>query len=150
MDWRPLVEGRIANFGIVLDVFEFSRSGWFFPFVKKNWVLGYSWSTLLSVERCFVSRMRDFWVLSQFEFLSFVTIWVFEFCYSLIFWVIFFSFVTIGVYDVCYNLRFWFLTQFVFLSFLIIWFFEFCNKLSFWVLSQFEFLSVVTIIRSFF
>ena len=35
MDWRPLVEGRIANFGIPLDVFEFLRFGWFFPFFKQ-------------------------------------------------------------------------------------------------------------------
>ena len=41
---RPLVEGRIANFGISLDIFEFLRFGWFFPFLKK-WVFGYSWST---------------------------------------------------------------------------------------------------------
>ena len=35
MDWRPLVEGYIANIGISLDVFEFWRFGWFFPFFKK-------------------------------------------------------------------------------------------------------------------
>ena len=35
MDKRPLVEGRIANFGIFLDVFEFLHFGWFFPFFKK-------------------------------------------------------------------------------------------------------------------
>ena len=39
MDYRPLAEGRIANFGIFLDVFEFLRFGYFFP-LKKNgfWV----------------------------------------------------------------------------------------------------------------
>ena len=41
---RPLVEGRIDNFGISLDVFEFLPFGWFFV-LKKNQVLGYSWST---------------------------------------------------------------------------------------------------------
>ena len=40
MDQRPLVQGRIANFGISLDVFEFLHFGWFFPFKKKSffWV----------------------------------------------------------------------------------------------------------------
>ena len=32
---RPLVEGRIANFGIFLDVFEFLHFGLFFLFFKK-------------------------------------------------------------------------------------------------------------------
>ena len=45
MDLRPLVKGRIANFGISLDDFEFLRFGWFFSVFQKNWVLGYSWST---------------------------------------------------------------------------------------------------------
>ena len=40
MDKRPLVEGRIANFGIFLDVFEFLCFGYFFPFFKKFWFLG--------------------------------------------------------------------------------------------------------------
>ena len=40
MDERPLVEGYIANFGISLDVFEFLRFGWFFPFFKKIGFLG--------------------------------------------------------------------------------------------------------------
>ena len=68
MNERHLVEGCIANFGISLEVFEFLRFEWFFfRFSKK---LGF-WvylvhptvvSALLSpsVERCFVSRMRDF------------------------------------------------------------------------------------------
>ena len=47
MDWRPLVNGRIANFGIFLDVFEFSPFGWFFSVFQMNRVLGNSWSTLL-------------------------------------------------------------------------------------------------------
>jgi hypothetical protein len=36
----PLVEGRIAYFGISLDVFEFWRFGSFFPFFKKIGFLG--------------------------------------------------------------------------------------------------------------
>ena len=40
MDYRPLGKGHIANFGIFLDVFEFLRVGWFFPFFKKFWFLG--------------------------------------------------------------------------------------------------------------
>ena len=40
MDYRPLVEGRIANFSIFLDVFEFLRFGWFFHFFKKIWFSG--------------------------------------------------------------------------------------------------------------
>ena len=32
MDERPLVRGYITNFGISLDVFEFLRFKWFFPF----------------------------------------------------------------------------------------------------------------------
>ena len=35
MDYRPLVEGRIANFVIFLDVFEFLCFWCFFPFFKK-------------------------------------------------------------------------------------------------------------------
>ena len=31
----PVVEGRIANFDIFLDVFEFLSFGWLFPFFKK-------------------------------------------------------------------------------------------------------------------
>ena len=73
-----------------------------------------------------------FWVLSQFEFLSFVTIWVFEFRQNLSFWVLsqfeFFSFVTIYIFKFCHNLSFWVSSQF-----------------EFWVSSQFEFLSVITI-----
>ena len=69
-----------------------------------------------------------FWVLSIFEFGSFVKTWVFKFCPKLSFWV---------------------LSKFVVLSFRIIWvlllieFLSFCHNLSFWVLSQFEFLSFV-------
>ena len=95
-------------------------------------------------------------ILSQFEFCSFVTIWVLEFCHHLRYWVlsqfelshfkllIFFFFtiwaVTIWVLSqlkVCHNLSFitiWVLSQLEFchsLSFVIFWFFEFCHKGSF-------------------
>ena len=67
MDERPLVEGYIANIGISLDVFEFLGFGYFFRFSKKLGFLVFLVhptvvSVLLSasVERCFVSRMRDF------------------------------------------------------------------------------------------
>ena len=39
MDERPLVKGCIAKFGISLDVFEFLRFGWFFPFFKTIWLM---------------------------------------------------------------------------------------------------------------
>ena len=40
MNERPLVEGYIANFGISLDVFEFSVFDFFLPFFKKIGFLG--------------------------------------------------------------------------------------------------------------
>ena len=64
MDKRLLVKGYIANFGISLDVIAF----WMIFFVKKKegfWVFLVHPTVVLvllsaSVERCFVSRMRDF------------------------------------------------------------------------------------------
>ena len=35
MDWRPLVKGRIANFGIFLDILSFCVLDDFFLFSKK-------------------------------------------------------------------------------------------------------------------
>ena len=101
----------------------------------------------------------SFWVLSQFDFLCFVTIWVFKFCRSLSFQilseVVFFIFFKIQIFEFCHNLIFWVLSQFEFLSchnlslsFVKNLVFEFCHNLSFLVLSQFEFchnLSFVTI-----
>ena len=60
-----------------------------------------------------------FWVLSQFDFLSYhnLNFWVchnmtFWFCHNMSFWVLpqleFLSFVTISVVDFCHNLTFWF------------------------------------------
>ena len=40
MDQIPLVKGRIANFGIFLDIFEFLRFWWIFPFFKTIGFLG--------------------------------------------------------------------------------------------------------------
>ena len=64
---RPLVEGYIANFGISLDILNFCVLNDFFRFSKKLgfWVFLIDPTVLLVllsalVERCFVSRMRDF------------------------------------------------------------------------------------------
>ena len=87
-------------------------------------------------------RFVIFQILSQFEFLSFVTIWVLEYGYNFsfaTFWVLnlflhHLSFVTIWVLSqlkFCHNLRFF-----------TIWIFEFGHNLCFWVLSQFELLSL--------
>ena len=71
----------------------------------------------------------SFWVLSQFELLSFFIFWVMsqlDFCHNL-------SFVRIWVVsqlEFCHNLSL---------------FFEFRHPLSFWVSSQFGFLNFVTI-----
>ena len=100
----------------------------------------------LSIKVFFYNLM--FWDSSQFELLSFVTIWDFEFCCNLSF-------------EFLQNWSFCFLSQFVFLSFCLLnveffsvvkmlvflWQFEFvkfCHNLSFWVFSQFEFLSFFT------
>ena len=57
-----MVEGYIANFGISLDVFEFFVLDYFFRFSKNLgfWVFLVSVLLSASVERFFVSRMRDF------------------------------------------------------------------------------------------
>ena len=60
-----------------------------------------------------------------------LTIWVFEFCHNLKFWVL-------------SQFEFWVLSQFEF-EFCPNLNFEFCHTLSFWFVSQFEFLSCVTI-----
>ena len=49
MNKRPLVEGRIANFGISLDIFEFLRFGWFFLFFKKIRFLGILGSWIIKI-----------------------------------------------------------------------------------------------------
>ena len=77
MDWRPLVEGSIANFGISLDVFEFLRFGWFFfPFFKKSgfWVFLVHPETTLpeGLETSGQRAYRLFWHISR-------RFWVFAF-----------------------------------------------------------------------
>ena len=61
MDQRPLVEARIANFGIFLDVFECLRFGWFFSvFFQKLVFLVFlvhprpSWSSSRDVRPLFI------------------------------------------------------------------------------------------------
>ena len=74
--------------------------------------------------------------MSQVELLSFVTIWVSDFCNNLSFWVlsqfrffpsVFFFFFTNWVFEFCHTFS-WVFSQF-----------GFCHKVSFWVLSQFDF-----------
>ena len=70
----------------------------------------------------------NFWVLSQLDFFTFVTIWVFEFCHNLSFQVLwhflFYSFLTIWVYEFSHNLIFFLvLSQLESLNFVTIWFF---------------------------
>ena len=60
----------------------------------------------------------SFWVSSQLEFLSFITVWGL-------------SFPTIWVIEFHYHLSFWVSSQFEFLSFIWNWVFEFHHNLSF-------------------
>ena len=80
-------------------------------------------------------------LMSQFEILSFVTIWVFEFSHNLSL-----SVVTIWVFDFCHNLRFVKIWVFIFL-FYHNKNFGFCQNLYFLVLSQIDCPSSVTILR---
>ena len=49
-----------------------------------------------------VLSQLNFWGLSQFEFLSLVTIYVFKFCHNLIFW----NLVTVWVFELCHHVSF--------------------------------------------
>ena len=49
----PLILAYLKTF------LSFLRFGWFFPFFNKNWVLGYSWSTLLWHWCYYPHRSRD-------------------------------------------------------------------------------------------
>ena len=70
------------------------------------------------------------WVLSPFEYcLNFVTIWIIEFSYNLIF-------------DSIWVLSKFELSQFEFLSFVIRIPFKFCLNLSFWVVLEIQLLCV--------
>ena len=83
-------------------------------------------------------------VLSQFEFchkLSFVTSWVFEFITIRVFFLImsqheFWSWITFWVFKFNHNLSFWVSSEFEFLSVIPIWVFEFHQNLSFWVFCE--------------
>ena len=96
--------------------------------------------------------------MSQFVFLIFFTIWVFdslfwafdfchnssyEFCPYLSFCVVsqfqFFSFLVLSQFEFLSFLKIWFFELCHNLSFVTIWVFEFCFNLSFWVFSQFGF-----------
>ena len=100
------------------------------------------------------------WVLSQIELchsLTFVTIWVrlqFYFCQNSSFATI--RAVTIWVFEFCHTLSFWVLSQFeFFLNFVTIWVWRYVTilvskfhhnlSLIFFILSQFEFLSFITV-----
>ena len=73
----------------------------------------------------------SFWVLSQFEFLIFFTVF-------------FKSFVTIRIFKFCKIFSFWFF--FYNLCFSVLSQFDLCDNWSYWVLWQFEILSFVTIL----
>ena len=81
-------------------------------------------SVLLSalVNRFFVSHMRNFFSHN----LSYVTIWVFEFCHNFSFWV-----VTILVFEFHHNVSVWISSQFEVFSFITIWVFEIDHNLGF-------------------
>ena len=104
------------------------------------------WVFELSQFYFLVLHHLSFWVWSQFDLSSFVTICFFEFYHSLSSWVlpqfrVFFSFVSLifffsfvntrVVFLVFNNLDFLFLSQFEFSSFVAIWVFKFCHNLSF-------------------
>ena len=87
MDKRPLVKGRIANFCISLDVFEFLRFGCFFRFSKKIGFWGIlgppgnhaSWWIIAGW------RIANFGIFQDvFEFLRFE--WFFPFFKNIVFW----------------------------------------------------------------
>ena len=84
--------------------------------------------------RIWVLSQSEFWVLSHFEFLRFVTIWIFGFSHSLgfvahfIFWVVIFSVFEFGNKSSFLIVTFWMFESFT------TWVFD---------LSKFEFLSYV-------
>ena len=113
--WKPwsVIIVCFANNKDSISFFRFSNLQWKSAFTKVP-----------SIRYIFTQIVRLFYVLSQiglseFEFLSFVRIWVFEFYH---------------------NLSFWFLSKFEFTSFVIIWVFEFSHKLglvTIWVVDFF-------------
>ena len=85
------------------------------------------WSFVLPYFRW--KRQPDPWCCHYCELLSLITIWVFEFCHSLSFWVLsqftFLNFGTFWVFKFCHILTFWALSHFMFLAFVTFWLFEF-------------------------
>ena len=79
--------------------------------------------------------------MSQFYFLSFVTIWVFELHHNWSLWVSSqfqcFSFITISVFEFHNNWSFWVSLQLEFLSVIPTGVFEFHHNLSLWFFSVF-------------
>ena len=92
---------------LAIWVFEFS---YILSFVSRDTGV----SSLFVQKWCFSCLEKDFskyfyahinffyWVLSQFKFLSFVKIWVLEYCHNFSL-----SFVTVSVSEFCHNLSFW-------------------------------------------
>ena len=119
---------------------------WLFPPAPLSTVLAYTkGASHKNIARSRKAALRNLigfggvklFLLKHIEFVSFVTICVFEFCNNLNgvqIWVFsqfeFLSFVTILGFEFGHNLSFWVLSQFEGLSFVTIWRFEFCHNLS--------------------
>ena len=100
-------------------------------FLIRIWVFEFFSSSIWVVEFC---HNLSCWILSQFQFLKFVKLWV-KFCPHSSFWVLlqfkFLSFVTILVFEICINLSCWvFSSKFNFLSFVSILVSEFSHNLN--------------------
>ena len=80
---------------------------------------------------------NKFWDLTQFEFLGFVTTWVFGFCHNLRFWVLLQFEFWQGFFYFILNLSFRELTKLGF------WVFFLLKIWGFWVLSELQFLNFV-------
>ena len=80
------------------------------------------------VQRCETKVVANACLLAQFEFLSFITFWVFEFPYNFIC----LSFITILVFEFPQNLIFWASSKFIF-----------------WVSSQFKFIQKFYVKKNF-
>ena len=127
----PMLFSIHFNFFLIF-LFPLS-SVYFLIFTKRcpyyiSWVVKVSSCSYIKIFLKVCSNLSLFrnWVHSEFMFLSFVRIWVFEF-------------VTNSVSEYGLNFEFWDLSQFDFL--VTIWVFEFRHNLSFWIFSQSKFLS---------
>ena len=92
----------------------------------------------------------SFWVLEQFEFFSFITVWFLEFvaisviefcCYLRFVTILDFEFLVLSQFEFLsgYNFSHWFWSQLEFQSFITLWVLEFCLSLTIWIFSQFWF-----------